>query len=338
MEIDTYFTRSLYQADAATLLANSRQRMLGELGPMVDYNESWGEILVQAYQQGTAAYRARYSAMLAQHIMITPAQIAALQTDTQGEWQYRVTALQSAADIQWMSGEQKDRLVQWLDQRMHDLPESIPRERAKQGDGYPQTDYLATLSRLVTDLLPRDPGFAEAVWSRCRQAQPKETNIQRIARAERYWWLAQWAMRWDTATQPWLAQHMDCFSQALEAADGWPGDLIRFFISVEHQGTCELQRLARLIQHVPHPTDRARRQQLATQLYYFDANQEALQEEWLNNMYNAQVPKQCNRPRNLRLVASQPAKPETSRPMVQSPKPRYTADPASYPTRLRRSA
>ena len=382
MDRNTHFINKLYQADAETLSEISRQRMQGKLGPGVDYNESWGAIMVQAYQQGTAAYREHYAAVLAQQLNIMPEQIATIDTEPHG-WQHSITALHIAAEIEWPTGTITESVQQQLTQLKHQLPDLAPRERDEQGSGYPHTDYLAALYRLLAEIQPWEPELAEQAWSHCGQKKTDETkykartrdetsltaqeaiaepsslwnslaiepnrkqpdtiktNIQQTARAERYWWLAQWAMRSDPSPKPWLSQHLDTFSQALEAADGWPGDMIRFFISVERQGTCSPERLERLIQNIPYPTNRARRQQLATQLYYFDENQVALREECLNHMYNYHEPKRCKRPDILRIVIPQPAKKNKTNKVISpdgfTTPTRHTVDTSSFHNRLARA-
>ena len=380
MDRNTHFINQLYQADTKTLSAISRQRMQGKLGPGVDYNESWGALMVQAYQQGTAVYREHYAAVLAQQLKITPEQIATMDTEAYG-WQHSITALHIAAEIEWPTGTITESLQQQLTQLKHQLPDLAPRERDEQGNGYPHTDYLAALYRLLAEIQPWEPELAEQAWTHCDQTKTDKTtykpwtrdetspmakgaiaeptplwnstslepnckqretittNIQQTARAERYWWLAQWAMRSDSSPTPWLSQHVDQFSQALEAANGWPGDMVRFFISVEQ--ICGTHRLEQLIQHMPYPKNRARRQQLATQLYYFDENQAALREEWLNTMYNYHEPKQCKRPDILRFAPPQSAKkPQTNNVILSNgftTPSRHTVDTSSFHNRLARA-
>jgi hypothetical protein len=72
----------------------------------------------------------------------------------------------------------------------------------------------------------------------------------------------------------------------LEAAEWWPGDLTRLFVSVETRLADGQQRIALLIQKVPYPKTRERRQKLAAQLYYFGEDNRILREAALQAMYN----------------------------------------------------
>ncbi|MEL6710328.1 MAG: hypothetical protein AAFP10_03895 [Pseudomonadota bacterium] len=298
MDRNTHFIERLYQASDEELVAWSRQRMLGELGPAVDYNESWGELLITAYNQaGDPPYQTRFKQCLVRQLLPAFAtDFVALGADTHGDWQCTVTALQVAARIRWEAQETaltdlQGRIQSWLTglQRMSGaLP--LPRERVALGTGFPQTDLISALFCLVAEVIPWSRELVGKLWELCAADHPHvDARLCARTQAERYWWLAYWALSRDSARAPWLAAQVDQLSRALEAADWWPGNLTCLFLRVETRlGSQERkgqERIANLIQNIPYPQSLARRKQLAAQLYYFDEHNRAIREQNLLSLY-----------------------------------------------------
>ncbi len=270
--------------------------MLGELGPGVEYNESWGELLITAYYQtDDVACQTRFKQCLVRQLLPAFAtDFVALGTDTSGKWQCVVTALQVAVGIRWEAQEAaltdlQGRIQGWLtglQQASGALP--LPRERRELGTGFPQTDLISALFRLVAEVLPWSQELAGQLWALCAADHPGvDAALCARTRAERLWWLAYWTLSRDRAQSPWLAAQLDELSQALEAADWWPGNLTCLFLRVEARlGSGDGQRqIADLIRHIPYPQTLERRKQLAAQLYYFDEQNRPICEENLLSLY-----------------------------------------------------
>jgi hypothetical protein len=313
MDRQQHFINSLHRATADELAALSRQRLSGELGPAVDYNASWGELLVEAYYQGDADYQARFKQVLVCQLLPGRAtDFVALGEAQDGVWQQTVTALQVAAGIQWQDREDalidlQGAIKSWL----HGLQQkpaalSQPRERVSLGSGFPQTDLIAALLQLVAEVSGWEFEQAEKLWHLCAaDQQPPTTSLSIRARAERFWWLAYWALCRDTTDQPWLGPRVDQLSQALEAADWWPGSLTCLFLRVEARlGPDDgQQRIAELICKVPYPQDLQRRSELATQLCYFDEENRLLRADNLQSMY-AETSQKTKRPKKMQLYTA----------------------------------
>ncbi len=266
MDRQQRFINSLHRATPDDLAVMSRQRLSGELGPAVDYNASWGELLVEAYYQGDADYQARFKQVLVRQLLPGCAtDFVALGEDENGAWQRTVGALQVAVGIQWQ--DQEDALIDlqgaitsWLiglQQKPAALPQ--PRERVSLGSGFPQTDLIAALLQLVAEVSDWSRELVEKLWQLCAADQQPQTTpaLSVHTRAERFWWLAYWALCRDTADQSWLGSRVDQLSQALEAADWWPGSLTCLFLQVETRlGSKKGQRqIAKLICKIPYPQD-----------------------------------------------------------------------------------
>lgn len=272
--------------------------MLGELGPAVDYNESWGELLITAYNQAeNPAYQTRFKQCLVRQLLPAFATdfVALGAADTHGDWPCTVTALQVAVGIRWEAQETaltdlQGRIQGWLTglQQVSDAW-PVPRERVALGTGFPQTDLISALFCLVAEVMPWSRELAGKLWKLCTADHPHvDAGLCARTQAERYWWLAYWALSRDSSAEsPWLAAQVDQLSQALEAADWWPGNLTCLFLRVETRlGSQDGQgRIADLIQNIPYPQSLARRKQLAAQLHYFDEHNRTIREQNLRSLY-----------------------------------------------------
>lgn len=270
------FIDRLHQADDEQRPQLLCQRLLGRKGPAVQPNEAWGELTARAYHLGDAAFQPRFGAEVLDIIakFARPSHFA--QADhNDDQWRLLVAALDLTADIDWRDATLRRDLSSFLRSWIDSLADHLPRPRdlwqEQRLQGYPHQDLAAAVLRLTPDLLAWDEKSASALWSSCLRDDPAAATPahQRTrTRAERLWWLANWALHGSGMDElKWLGQRIDPLSQALEAADWWPGDLTRLFIDAELAAGAA--RVAQLITRVPDPDAPERRRELALQLDYF---------------------------------------------------------------------
>lgn len=272
------FIQRLHSAPTEQLGEMMRLRLLGDLGPALEQQQSWAELLADAYRAGDARFQHNLKQQLLALISPyhLPSKFQQLNQAEHTDWRKFSTALLLASKIDWSKdGTQTQDLHSLLNGWLRNALDPLPRPRnighEAQCPGYPQIDLLSSLLALAGHTLTWDTGLAIKLWKSI-ETEDAQTELEKRAKAERLWEIAAWALlSSNSQAHLSLARHIDTLSQALEAANWQPGDLTLLFLRTELKLGAEAgaQRIAELICAVPYPKDVLRRQPLAIQLDYF---------------------------------------------------------------------